>query len=141
MINVTGFKKTDPICTLGISRITNLKIQPTVNLFCQTAAMLNLQCSYNSYVFSQYFIAMYPSQLTLVDFEQLFHSDCNTTDGGRVGGGWSGWWAGEQPEAGHTLHEDPEGSVVSSVSVRNRFNPRDKLRLSLSAVWHHSHLY
>ena len=102
---MTGFKKTDPNCTFGISRITNLKIQPTVNLFCQTAAMLNLQCSYNSYVFSQCFIAISASQLTLVDFEQLFHSDYNTMDGTLQGweGGVAGG-AGEQPEAGHTFH-------------------------------------
>ena len=34
IIYVTGFRKTDPNSTFGISRTTNLKYLPTVNLFC-----------------------------------------------------------------------------------------------------------
>ena len=68
---VIGFRKTDPNCTIGVSRITNLKYLS----HCESPL---LGCSHTNFtvqleqLFSQCFLTIDVSQLTLLGFEQLF---------------------------------------------------------------------
>ena len=134
IINVTGFRKTDPNGTFGILRITNLK-------YLTHYEFLLLDCSHAKFIvqlqqlFRQCFITIDAVQLTLLGFEQLFHSNCNITDGTLQGVGR------QVAEGGYTFHQDTDSSGVSSVSDRNRLNSWDKSRQSLAAFWCHSHPY
>ena len=63
--------------------------------------------------------------LTLLDFEQLFHNDCNITNDTCKGvGGYEG-----------------VGESVCPVSGIDSYTPQDKPRQSLATFWHHTHPY
>ena len=59
--------------------------------------------------------------------------------GGLAGGGGVGGGEGGQLEAGYTFYYDTDSSAVSSVSDRNRLNPQDRSRQSLTAAWPVTH--
>ena len=135
---MTGFKKTDPNRTFGISRITNYN-------YLTCCESLLLSCGHAKFavqpqqLFSQCFITINASQLTLLDFEQFFAVivisliACYMSEMGR----WEGeGWVGSCKQVIPSIRTQLDSSAMSLISDRNRL-----ILQLLAATWYHSNPY